>query len=169
MTTTPPPHRGAARQIYGSASLRAPGSPMVSNQHGQNKHKVVPSPAPNPKGIVLSQPYIPPHSVPYPGHYPVFIGRDGRAYTFTNMRNSGPIRVPPMDYRLLTGKGFSNQDLKNIDRFLPAVQRAKGPEITPGVKVSGENGEFITACKNACRKGEFMCVRTCVCLKREQR
>lgn len=93
-TITPPPHRGAARQMYGSGSLRPPGTKPIyatgQRQHGirttlspqlQNAHKIIP---------ILQSPYQ---------IFPVHFSFDEYRRTISNNNRNGggypPIFLDP--------------------------------------------------------------------------
>lgn len=186
-TTTPPPHRGAARQMYGSGSLRPPGSnrnPMVASQ-GQFKQKVLSSPPPyGYRRVPPSQPYLYPFPIPFPDlknvpTYPIFIGADGKTYTISKSRNGGPIRVPPyisqgrsdrypVDYGQVIGKGFSEGEVRTR-KYPPFSPKTVSHEHSLNVKIPEEDDGILSPCGEECAKGEFMCVRSCTCIKSEYR
>lgn len=82
---TAPPHRGAARQMYGSGSLRPPGTKPIYAT-GQRQHGIRTTVSPdqmNQRRIFVPQAYpIVPYSIPmreyerYPSGYPIFYHRD---------------------------------------------------------------------------------------------
>lgn len=186
-TATPPPHRGAARQMYGSGSLRPPGSPMILGQQRYFKEKIFSSPPPQGynRRVLPSQPYLYPFPIPFPDlqsvpNYPIFIGSDGKTYTISKSRNGGPIRVPPyisqgrmserfpLDYGQVIGKGFSEGEV-HTRKFPPFSTRTISQEHSLNVKIPEESHGIFSPCGEGCAKGEFMCVRSCTCIKNEYR
>lgn len=185
-TATPPPHRGAARQMYGSGSLRPPGNPMMAGQQRQFKQKIFTSPPPQGGRRILSpQPYLYPFPIPFPDlknvpNYPIFIGSDGKTYTISKSRNGVPIRVPPylsqgrrsdkfpLDYGQVIGKGFSEGEV-HTRKFPPFSTRTISHEHSLNVKYPKETSGIFTPCGEDCAKGEFMCVISCTCIKNEYR
>lgn len=117
-TVTPPPHRGAARQMYGSGSLRPPGSSPFTNNHGQIKTRPPMNPnAQNGYNRILMAPLDQPFLYPFPitiqdiknlnrgsypiiirdrdktGGYPIVLGEDGQPLMIPKSRNG--LKIPP--------------------------------------------------------------------------
>lgn len=163
--------------MYGSGSLRPPGNPMITGQQRQFKQKIFSSPPPQGynRRIPSSQPYFYPFPIPFPDlksvpNYPIFIGSDGKTYTISKSRNGGPIRVPPftLDYGQVVGKDFGDVEVHSR-KYPPFSPRTIKQEHSLNVKTPAEATGIISPCGEGCADGEYMCVRSCTCIKVEYR
>lgn len=153
LTTTPqpPPHRGAARQMYGSGSLRPPGTnPIINNQRTPANKQPTPLPHPIQRIPVARYPSIP-YSIHefdrYPDIYPLIfkyltpkvgLPPPSRTGTHTRTRVGSGVH-PPIDAVV----GHSWKYMRN-------------PEIE-----IGDGGP----CGRGCAEGEFLCAKNCICIK----
>lgn len=206
---TAPPHRGAARQMYGSGSLRPAGTKPVY-AIGQRKHGIRTTVSPtdplNHRRVILPpmQPYpIIPYSIPMreydrlPGGYPIFISPEvlqritsssrsgldrpsnrgmygGRPEYYGGRPNHGLGRSRyPIDLGFLGGKGFGKQP---TDLGVPRVGRYpanKGILVHSGnskLKYEDEEDDDKVSlkdhpCGEDCARGEYLCIRSCICIK----
>ncbi|XP_022905754.2 low-density lipoprotein receptor-related protein 4 [Onthophagus taurus] len=153
-TVTPPPHRGAARQMYGSGSLRPPGMKPVYVSPSQKPTQIsqIPiykSPLPNPLfrfPIAIPIDHLPIPSVRHLG------GKYGNRPEF-----AGVIKRPPLGWYSgeLFGKGLLPPDRRRLMKI--SNQYVRHPEQM--------DTHDVHLCGGDCTRGEFLCVSSCMCIK----
>lgn len=179
-SATPPPHRGAARQMYGSGSLRPPGSkPSHAINQKQPKTPATPSqpfPVPIrfqdfafdklPQGFPILVPLAP--GVTSRNRGGMYGGRP-EYYGMRRPSTGGLIGGRhPLDLGFIPGRGYANgpgarKQGVGLNRvgLGPIDQYMRQPEED---EVSRDR-QYDHGCGEDCPSGEFLCVESCVCIK----
>lgn len=74
----------------------------------------------------------------------------------------------PVDYGQVVGKGFSEDEV-HVRKYPPFSPKTISHEHSLNVKYPEEDGAVVSPCGEDCEKNEFMCVRSCTCIKIEYR
>lgn len=198
-------HRGAARQMYGSGSLRLPGSiPTVQEQQQQQPlqgriAKTSSSQSSNRRRQPLPYPVLQPVPVPIPIHDfdGYAISRSGGLSIKPPNRGGGLYGGRPEYYAGRPDHGLSRSKYPIDHGFIPG--RGFGfPPINPGhgritydrpifhdtprhgtgfmrisdeeeIAAIDEDEEYEHSCGGGCARDEFLCIRSCTCIKDDYR
>ncbi|KRT81543.1 EGF-like domain containing protein [Oryctes borbonicus] len=179
-SVTPPPHRGAARQMYGSGSLRPPGTkPNNGGIPKQQKTPVTSQPFPVPIRFQdLAFDKLPegfPIVVPLPPGILMTSRNRGGMYggrtEYYGMRKPPPGGLiggrHPLDLGFIPGRGYGiPQGVRKqgiVSRIAPGPvdQYMRQPEEEEIMR----ERQYDHGCGDDCPGGEFLCVKSCVCIK----
>lgn len=177
-SVTPPPHRGAARQMYGSGSLRPPGTkPNYGTNQKQQKIPMPPQPFPVPirfQDMVFDKlPEGYPIVIPIPG---IVSSRNRGGMYGGRTEYYGVRRQPtggllggrhPLDLGFIPGRGYGTlhgvrkQGIMNRIVPGPVDQYMRQPEEEEVIR----ERQYDHGCGEDCPSGEFLCMESCLCIK----
>ncbi|KAL3266299.1 hypothetical protein HHI36_010479 [Cryptolaemus montrouzieri] len=193
----PPRHRGAARQMFGSGSLRPRDSRPVYAT-GQRHYGERSTVSPDSSGYQIL-PELPPYPVlPYPFSYgddvfpvpeviggsrsstrsglprPVYRGGlyGGRPEYYSGKPNHGIIGGKnPFDLGQIRGKGFERATYFDTRKYKGIVPPGKSKDLMQSSDdlIDTSEEEFEHSCGFNCAPEEYLCVSSCICIKSESR
>ncbi|KAK9731245.1 Low-density lipoprotein receptor domain class A [Popillia japonica] len=179
-SATPPPHRGAARQMYGSGSLRPPGTkPNYGGLTKQSKTAVTSQPFPVPiRYQDLAFDKLPegfPIVVPMPPG--VLMTSRNRGGMYGGRTEYYGMRRPPaggliggrypVDLGFIPGRGYGVPQGARKQGFMnrivpgPVDQYMRQPEEDEVMR----ERQYDHGCGEDCADGEFLCAKSCICIK----